>query len=80
MTNFETKYEIYNWILQELYKNNEPDSIVAARADVSSSTIRNWRMGLVLTPRIDTLTKVAESLGARITIRLVKGTGRIRLI
>lgn len=46
---------------------------VAQQAEVCPATVYNWLNGDTLTPRIDTLCKVAKVMGYEIVLKRVKG-------
>lgn len=49
---------------------------LAQLAGVSYQTVHNWKYGVTMAPRIDTLTKVAQALGYEITLKKSARPGR----
>ena len=72
---YSSEWQLYNMVLQELYMQDPVTSVIAAKANVSPTTIYNWRIGKTMTPRIDTLQKVGAALGLRVSITVRKTRG-----
>ena len=68
---FESEYRIYASIIGLLWSlNGEAEMKELAKASkVGVSTIYAWKNGTTITPRIDTLTKVARALGYEIVLK-----------
>ena len=64
----ETKYTIFE-NLKKIIPDYYPKSL-AYYASVSPTTLKNWVSGKTKTPRIDTLTRVANAVGFNIELKM----------
>ena len=70
---FNDRYEVYTKIVMRLhemvYKQNWRVQDIADKAGVHQTTLNNWMTGKTVAPRLDTLTKVGDTVGYEITLR-----------
>lgn len=61
--------EIFETVRVELIDNQFRLDVIAFYAEVSRQTLRRWINDPPRTPRLDTVTRVANELGLEITVR-----------
>ena len=63
-----SQYVLYRELVQRMRLSHETINDFAEASGVSTTTIRNWLYGNTMTPRIDTLSKVSESMGMKMIL------------
>lgn len=66
-----SEYQMFRVILRRLWGlSGREVALLAVKAQVDSSTLYNWKAGRVISPRLDTLSRVARELGYNITLEV----------
>jgi DNA-binding phage protein len=67
----DSEYRIFSQILVLLWNTHGQAAMreLAHASGVGESTLYSWKLGTTMTPRIDTLTKVAKALGYEIVLK-----------
>lgn len=72
------EYEIFVQICTLLKEWNIPS--VASAAEVCPATIYNWMDGTTVTPRLDTIVKVAQAIGYELTLTPIDQKPQLRIV
>lgn len=78
---FHSEFEMFMTIVRHLWQLNGEAEMkqVAKQAGVHWGTLYNWKSGETVTPRIDTLTKVARVFGYEICLKKTKKAKLVRV-